>query len=844
MKKTALFTSLLLSVVSLTQVQENFTDTDLHSNPSWHGDHGSVSINSNEQLQSLASGAGKIQFMTDNLWQPQNSFEWRFWLKQHFSGSSSNFGRIYLFLKDSTDLLSDAIYMEFGESGSNDAMHFIEQKNGTKTTLFSGSPGEISSAFVHRYRCVRESIGRWKIWRDDLGNNSFTFLGSFQDDLNNLSGSTGIRWQFTSSNAQKFYFDDFYCGVEIIDSEPPTITVVEVEGPQNILLEFSEDIDSASIPLCNFQIDGKNTSYNATPLDHNKLSFYLVDSLSNNFSYTFSISNISDSSGNSMSDTSCYFVVRYHEQPEYGDIILTEIMADPSPSQGLPETEYIEIFNRSLRVFSASKLKIADLSDTVLLDNTWILPGEAYIFGPSGISDSIVGSHDISSFPNLNNSADRIMLLDENNQLLDSITYSKSTYRDKDKDDGGYSLNRYDLSKKCSDGGNWGVLVSGANGNPGKIVETPMNQSFVLKETVQHASSVFELQFNQYLDSSSIKNMDITISGSIKDTLIYCPSRFSKSIFLFFNDALPLSTPYQIELQNIGSCEGQLEIAHIELIRPEKPLKDDILFNEVLFYPSTGGADFVELINASSKYLDLEGCQIIRVKEDDLDIADPFPTTILRPLGITAITENTEALSTFYTIGQTLEFDLPSLPSDSASIFLSCQSTIIDSMHYDEAYHFKLLDSPRGKSLERISINRQSLDKSNWYTCSEKQAWATPGRSNSMIDPESILPEIGLLNQSISPDNDGYEDLLMLSYAFDESHFSFLVSIYDLNGMLIFKEKDLYIAERSGVYTWDGVTDWGQKASIGPYILVMEILNLERGSKFALKLPFVVAGKL
>ena len=77
---------------------------------------------------------------------------------------------------------------------------------------------------------------------------------------------------------------------------------------------------------------------------------------------------------------------------------------------------------------------------------------------------------------------------------------------------------------------------------------------------------------------------------------------------------------------------------------------------------------------------------------------------------------------------------------------------------------------------------------SNWHSASEKVGFATPGYKNSQdfTNPKSngsvtIEPNI------ISPDNDGFQDVISINYKLDSPGFVASVSILDRNGRLIKK---------------------------------------------------------
>jgi len=76
------------------QIDEDFSDGDYTSNPTWTGDIASFKINTSNELQLSSTGTDTSYLVT------QNSFisntEWSFYAKQSFNSSSNNHSRIYL----------------------------------------------------------------------------------------------------------------------------------------------------------------------------------------------------------------------------------------------------------------------------------------------------------------------------------------------------------------------------------------------------------------------------------------------------------------------------------------------------------------------------------------------------------------------------------------------------------------------------------------------------------------------------------------------------------------------------------------------------------------------------
>ncbi len=98
-----------------------------------------------------------------------------------------------------------------------------------------------------------------------------------------------------------------------------------------------------------------------------------------------------------------------------GDVVISEIMADPSPPVKLPAREYLEITNRTTDSISLERWMLIATNDTSFLPKAWIRPGEYIILcASSGKTDLSLYGRVICppSFPTLNDGGEVIALRD------------------------------------------------------------------------------------------------------------------------------------------------------------------------------------------------------------------------------------------------------------------------------------------------------------------------------------------------------------------------------------------------------------------------------------------------
>ena len=866
MKKFVCFL-ILLPAFCMAQITDNFGDGNFTSNPEWTGDVSQFTVNPEFQLQLNSAGEAVSQLSTVN--SVSGETEWRFWIKLAFSPSGNNFARVYL-SSNIADLKSplNGYFLQFGEGGSADAIELFRQEQTTITSVCRGPDGMIAAGFELGIKVRHGQDGNWEIQVDETGVGAYQTIASGFDNTINSSGFLGVYCKYTASNSTRFYFDDFYAGPFVFDTEAPEISKVEVIDPQTLDVYFTEAVTEISCQNIKNYLVNNNIEYPVTA-SRDLSVFSLVHltfdrSFQNGVTNIITISNIADLAGNVSGAMTADFL---WFTPAVFDIQINEIMADPSPVVSLPDFEYLELFNRSQMPLNLEGWKIIIGTTEKVFEDVIIQPGSFLIVGDEDAATGFTffgPFYGFSSFA-LTNAGQLLVLKNTEDAVISTIRYSDEWYGDPVKIDGGWSLEQIDPENPCGGASNWKASVNPSGGTPGQQNSVSGANPDVTTPTLSRAISPSEGQlqlfFTEPMDSTGLSNpqtylIDHGIGNPLTAKAV-APDYASVMVSMAF----PFETGiiYKISLTgDVTDCAGNpADKNHsVEFGISEPALGGDLVINEVLFNPKDDfvtGVDFVEIYNRSSKIVNLG--DLVLATEDDLtgEIASVKNISaegfLLFPEAYLVLSINPDIVKQQYFTTNPDGFikmeSLPSYNNDAGVVILATKGLeIIDRFVYEEAMHFPLLNSFDGVSLERINFDRPSEDLTNWHSAAEDVGFATPGYKNSQFsevvvidDPITIDPEV------FSPDNDGTDDFLNISYRFESPGNMVNITIFDSRGRLVRNLVNNGMPGTEGVFTWDGISDDNQKAPIGMYIVFIEIFDLEGGNK-KYKKTAVVGGKL
>lgn len=854
MRYIILFVGLFTSLFVSAQITDDFSDGDFTANPAWSGTSADFTINGSFQLQLNNSVAAVSYLSTPHGLGDLNNKEWKLWTRQSFAPSGGNNGRVYL-TSNAADLSTDpdGFYLQLGEAGSTDAVRLFKCVSGVHTEILAGPVGQIASSFTVGIRVVRDASANWSLYIDDTGGTSYVLAGTVNDAAALLGTHFGFLDTYTLSNATGFYYDDIYVGDEVLDTAPPVLSSATAISATQVDVQFDEALDQPSAEnIANYTIAGLTISNAVLDGVDPSLVHLTVSAMTNGQTYTLTTNNIADLSANVSGNQNTDYSYLIPENPLPGDVIINEFFCDPTPQVGLANAEFVEIYNRSSKVFDVSGWQLADASSTGTCQTGFLLPGDYIVLSSTSNIDSFTVATGVTSFPSLNNSGDNIVLRDMNGMILDSITYTDEWYKDPNKDGGGYTIERINANDPCSDADNWAASNDNLGGTPGEINSTddptPDTDIPGISQLIALAPNYLEIYFDEGMDSTSLADAIYTISPTLTVLNAYVLEAYPNKVILEFVETIQGSQVYSLNISSAADCWLNSASLNGIFALAEPAAQGDIIINEILFNPATGGSDWVELYNNSDKLIDLFNWEVANFDNDTIDnnklIEEHY---LLYPGDYMILSEDSLQVDIEYPAyvpGKVVQMDLPTFSNDSSTVYIIQNGSIMDKVSYSDDWHFKLLDDEDGKSLERIDPDGPSDDANNWHTAAEQIGFATPADKNSQYYPAIQNGEFSFTSNTISPDNDGYEDVLQINYEMIEPGLIADFTIYDDRGREVAKVLESELLGIQGTFIWDGVRHDNTKASIGVYVAVFEAWSLDGGLIFTQRKAFTVAGNL
>ncbi len=669
------------------------------------------------------------------------------------------------------------------------------------------------------------------------------------------------------------------------DTQAPHLLRIEQYSNHQILLEFDEVMNEDLLVNLNNYTINNNTIASVLSLGDNIYIINLVNNMIGAATYTVGFVNITDCIGNAVASNSANLMYYETFKAAHYDIIINEIMADPNPPVGLPAKEYIELYNRSGNTINLQNFTITDGSTIVARLPYFLLQPDSYVLlhkGGDTISFAAYGaSIALAVFPDLN-TADDLVFYNNQGVVVDAVSYELSWYQNGDKETGGWSLERINPNRPCEGATNWAASQNLLGGSPCTINsiwdDVSDQQSPDAWRAFPIDSTHLRVYFSEAIDdqaAANIANYSLD-QGGINIIQAYLEPPFYNTVILTLQTPLSQGIIYNLTmLSGFTDCVGNPIALNnkVRIALPETINKGDLILNEILFNPVTGGKDFIELYNHSNKVLNVADLVVSNAEIEDGNLQNIRSSQtnallvnhLVFPREYVVISEDINQIQgQYYSPNHSVfvEDNLPSFSDKEGHLFLYVvhDSTytdalgnlqtiqvveVLDNFDYTDDLHSPFIDDLNGVSLERIDFEAPTNDPANWHSASTTVGYATPSYQNSSFMINDIIGEdlIELSSETISPDGDGYEDFLMINYNIDALGYVANIDIYDANGRLVRNLINGELLMSEGSFQWDGSDNQGQKTRVGIYVLAITVFN-PKGDVQRFRKTCVVAGKM
>jgi hypothetical protein len=856
MKKVILL-ALLMPLPAFGQIVENFESESImnwvqSTEGHWTADT-TASLSGRFSLHHIFdnpdAGIDQIGIRVNNLHPSQGITRWSFLVRYGYDPSSLNNWSVFLMSDNGPGSMSpdggqNGYAIGVNLTGSDDTLRLWKVKGNLITTIINcriNWQTDIGIATAVKITVERTQDGNWTV---SVSRTDGTLIGTTFGIENELFswGWFGVYYRYSSTRDRLLWLDDIKIeGTFYEDTEAPVIIRCEPSGKKSLEIILDEEPDNGVMVPENISLNAEGYKP-VSVIKINSLMYHIefANEFINKSINSLILNKICDVAGN------CSPNIRIEFTPVWaatGDVVISEIMADPLPEVSLPGNEYIEITNTTKYSFNLKNWRLSTTGQNILFPETSITPSGIIILCASQDTllfkkfGRVIG---MKQFPSLTDAGRIVYISDSTGTLIHGVEYSSDWYRDDLKSKGGWSLEMIDTRFPFYYRDNWKASESKKGGTPGLVNSVSENNPDISFYGIQNVfpddSTTIHISFSEPVFNLQDKTGNIKI-GNKRITDVYPADPLFREFTVKLADPLQRSEIYQLEISDdiFDFAGNRMQKCDYKFGLTEPAGPGDILFNEVLFNPLPGDPDYLELYNWSEKVIDASRLQIVSINDVSGDKSDAVPVSgeerCILPGEYYAITTDTKRiLDRYYSTDPDHLFEsgsLPSMPDDKGHLILyNRELDMIDELVYNDGMHYSLLSTHEGVSLEKTDPRDKSEEIGKWHSATESSGWGTPGAPNSMfIEMPSTSDKVVLSSSKITPNNDGNEDFLTIRMNLKGNGNVVSVMVFDEAGNYVRKiATNLYAGSEASVI-WDGTEDDGSFVRTGIYIILITLYD-------------------
>lgn len=518
------------------------------------------------------------------------------------------------------------------------------------------------------------------------------------------------------------------------DTQAPEITSIDVFA-KRLMLAFSKTIEPNSVQAENVTLSGGLTVVSLLQTAPDSVEVQLTQNLPEGEDVQVSIQGFEDVFGNAISPTTR--IIRFFtiSTPDSGDVLISEFLYAPPTGFG----DYVELLNRSQKNFRLDSLLISDNRSLFipLVNRNVVLPAGQWVVisKDSALFKAFPEAFILvnTSLPAFNNTGEDAFVLRTTTHLLDSLTYSSSTWGGQDK-----ALERLSFDVSAVFRENWKESTNeiGSPGQANTVDPDLIPPSLVSVEVLDSQSLVAIFSENV----PELSPSQISVGGEAALGVVRDESRW---IISLQNPLQPevLTQVSFIGLTDLFGNQAETQTASVVFFDFASVSASNIHLTEFAYNPPNEFSEFIELRN-DGPTINLLGWTFADQSSSTLvskrNQAFVSGTYIVLAQDSTVIERFPDAqivvLETWPTLNN----------SSDAIVIRDSSGTVLDSLFYASAW------GGNDVSLERRSTSVPSVFAANWGDSPDPRG-ASVGEINT-IAPDAVPPLL-LAEDVISADS-------------------------------------------------------------------------------------------
>jgi hypothetical protein len=853
MKKVILLSLALLSPCSPAQVCYTFEEATVQGwtfnlPGRWKADNvsplnGSYSLH--HVWDNTESSADVAMFSISGLCPECATVTWEFTVRHGTDPSSSNRWS-FILMSDvgAGEILSGDGYNGFAAgvnvTGYDDTLrlwHLSGGKTEAVVTTAINWQTDIGVDNAVRIKVTRDPGGEWSVeaWGEEQGAWSAE-QGTWEGISNELHipRFAGITYSYTATRDRLLWIDDVcVSGLFVQDTLPPAITSVTALGPDMLRIVLDEEPDGSFAAEGNISLGSDNRVIMAERRSPSVYMIKLMKKIPDREDATITIGRLCDLSGNCLSGMEFTFIPIYAVA---GDVVVSEIMADPSPPVKLPESEYLEITNRTGDSLFTGGWHLIAGRDSATIPDRWLRPGELVILcSPSKVplfsgQGEVLG---ISSFPSLNEGGETIALRDATGALIHAVPFTPALYNDVLRSGGGWSAELTDMANPFNAPVAWRASLDPSGGTPGRsnsLVTSTRDDD--CPEIIAAWPVADELVRVLFTETVFVKEDEDWFALGERTMPAFPDDIADRAWLVRLKDALLPGILYTLDVgAGVSDFSGNRPcFTEVRIGLPVTPAAGEILFNELLFDPLPGCNDYAEFYNNSDEIFSLSELFLANGSSTAAARVSEIPRLFFPGEYLALTTGRKAVLDCYHCSERNFVHEvtqLPPMPDDRGSlVLLNSRLDIIDRVDYSSSMHLSYLSGTGGIALEKVAPVLPSAISSNWHSASEMCGWGTPGTENSIVlDDDGKRGGMNLSSGRLSPDGDGFEDVISVDIFPGGDDNMITVTLFSDRGRIVRRLADRVSAGEGARFVWDGTDDNGGRLPAGLYVIIGESVN-------------------